>query len=131
MGLGAVLFGEVGWTRPSRDVRVLCEGSAAALVGLMAVPRMPVPRMPAGDPRAARRPDAIDPIFSGTRAATLPELVGDDGSSQDAPARRLVSQNVQLAGFALSGFAWRSSRLTGAGRVPRPYDEGTTPRGRG
>ncbi len=99
MGLGAVLFGGIGRARPSRDVLVACETVAAALVGLMAWPGMPVPAILG----LLAVKGAIDPIFSGTRAATLPELVGDEGFPLARSLLRLVSQNVQLAGFALGG----------------------------
>jgi hypothetical protein len=126
MGLGAVLFGEVGWTRPSRDVRVLCEGSAAALVGLMAVPRMPVPRMPV--PVILALPAVQMPSIRSS-AAPVPRRClswsGTTGLPLTRSLRRLVSQNVQLAGFALSGFALAfvtAGQALAASR--RPHDDG-------
>lgn len=101
MGLGAVLFGGVGRDRPSRDVLVICEVVAAALVGLMALPGMPVPAILG----LLAVKGAIDPIFSGTRAATLPELVGEEGFPLARSLLRLVAQNVQLVGFAVGGVA--------------------------
>lgn len=99
MGLGAVLLGGVGRTRPSRDVLVVCEVTATALVGLMAVPGLPVAAILA----LLGVKGVVDPVFRGTRAATLPEIVGDEGFPLARSLLRLVSQNMQLVGFAVGG----------------------------
>ncbi len=101
MGLGALVFGGVGRHRPSRDVLVACETVSAALLVVMALPGMPIPVMLA----LLAVKGSIDPIFSGTRAASLPELLGDEGFSLGRSLLRLVSQNMQLIGFAAGGVA--------------------------
>lgn len=101
MGIGAVVLGGVGRTRPSRDVLVACEVVSSALLVVMALPGMPVPAMLA----LLAVKGSIDPIFSGTRAASLPELLGDEGFPLGRSLLRLVSQNVQLVGFAVGGIA--------------------------
>lgn len=87
MGLGAVLFGGVGVGRATRDVLVTCELVAAGLVGAMALPGMPVPAILG----LLAVKGAVYPIFSGTRAATLPELLGDDGFPLGRSLLRMVS----------------------------------------
>lgn len=99
MGVGAVLLGGVGRTRPSRDVLVLCEITAATLVGVMTLPGLPVAALLA----LLTVKGAVDPIFRGTRAATLPEIVGDEGFPLARSLLRLVGQNMQLVGFAVGG----------------------------
>ncbi|MDT7706204.1 MAG: hypothetical protein QOG20_1811 [Pseudonocardiales bacterium] len=101
MGLGALFLGGVGQNRPSRDVLVACEAVCAGLLVLMAVPGMPIVAMLA----LLAVKGTIDPIFSGTRAATLPELLGDDGFAYGRSLLRLVSQNAQMVGFAAGGLA--------------------------
>ncbi len=101
MGLGGVLLGGVGRRRPSRDVLVTCEAGSAALLVAMAWPGMPVPAVLA----LLAVKGTVDPIFSGTRAATLPELLGEDGFPLGRSLLRLISQNAQLAGFAVGGIA--------------------------
>ncbi|MEJ3651419.1 MFS transporter [Actinomycetes bacterium KLBMP 9759] len=101
MGLGAVLLGGAGRTRPSRDVLVTCEIAVALLVAIMALPGMPVPAILG----LLAVKGFIDPVFAGTRTATLSELVGDDGFPLARSLLRLVAQNAQFAGFAAGGLA--------------------------
>lgn len=101
MGLGAVFLSNVGRDRPSRDVLVVCALAVAGLVGLMSLPGLPVPVVLA----LLAVKGTIDPVFTGVRAATLPELVGDDGFPLARSLLRLVAQNAQFAGFAAGGVA--------------------------
>lgn len=101
MGLGAVFLSGVGRYRPSRDVLVACEAACAGLVLLMALPGTPIAVMLA----LLAVKGMIDPIFSGTRSATLPELLGDGGFPYGRSLLRLVSQNAQMVGFAAGGVA--------------------------
>ncbi|MFC4947844.1 hypothetical protein [Pseudonocardia sp. GCM10023141] len=101
MGVGAVFLAGVGRRRPSRDVLVACSAAVACLVAVMAVPGLPVPLVLG----LLAVKGLIDPIFSGVRAATLPELLGDDGFAIGRSLLRLVSQNAQFAGFAAGGVA--------------------------
>lgn len=101
MGLGALFLGGVGRHRPSRDVLVACEVACAALLVVMGLPGMPIPVVLA----LLAVKGSIDPIFSGTRSASLPELLGTDGFPLGRSLLRLVSQNAQLVGFAAGGVA--------------------------
>lgn len=75
MGIGAIFLGGVGAGRPSRDVLVVCELIAALLVAVMAMPGVPIPLLLA----LLAVKGIVDPVFSGTRAATLTEVLGDEG----------------------------------------------------
>lgn len=101
MGVGAVLLGGVGRDRPARDVLVACEALTALVVAGIAVPGAPI----AVQLTLLGVQGLIAPVFSGTRAATLPELVGDTGYPPARSVLRLVSQNAQLLGFAAGGVA--------------------------
>lgn len=101
MGLGGLFLGHVGRHRPARDVLVATELATAGLVALMALPGMPVLALLL----LLAVKGTIDPIFSGTRAATLPELLGEDGYPLGRSLLRIVSQNTQLVGFAVGGLA--------------------------
>ena len=59
----------------------------------MALPGMPVPVMLV----LLAVKGTIDPIFAGVRAASLPELLGDEGFPLGRSLLRLVSQNAQFA----------------------------------
>ena len=101
MGIGSVLFGGVGRTRPARDVLVATELVVACLVALMAVPGAPIPVVLL----LLATKGFIDPIFTGTRAATLPDILGKDGFPFGRSLLRMIGQNAQLVGFAAGGLA--------------------------
>ncbi|MGI5130270.1 MFS transporter [Pseudonocardia sp. CA-107938] len=101
MGIGSVLFGGVGRTHPARDVLVVTELVVACLVALMAVPGTPVAVVLI----LLATKGFIDPIFTGTRAATLPELLGTTGFPYGRSLLRMIGQNAQLVGFAAGGVA--------------------------
>lgn len=101
MGIGSVLFGGVGRTRPARDVLVVTELVVACLVALMAVPGAPIPVLLL----LLATKGFIDPIFTGTRAATLPDILGEDGFPYGRSLLRMIGQNAQLVGFAAGGVA--------------------------
>lgn len=101
MGVGAVLLGGIGRDRPSRDVLVGCEVLTTAVVAGIAVPGLPI----AAQLALLGVQGLIAPVFSGTRAATLPEIVGDESYSTARSLLRLMSQNAQLTGFAVGGAA--------------------------
>ncbi|SHJ96464.1 Transmembrane secretion effector [Pseudonocardia thermophila] len=101
MGIGAVLLGGIGRSRPARDVLVTTELVVAGLIALMAVPGTPVPLLLA----LLAVKGFIDPVFTGTRTATLPEILGTDGFPYGRSLLRMIGQNAQLVGFAAGGFA--------------------------
>jgi hypothetical protein len=101
MGIGSVLFGGVGRTRPARDVLVVTELVVACLVALMAVPGAPIPVLLL----LLATKGFIDPIFTGTRAATLPDILGEVGFPFGRSLLRMIGQNAQLVGFAAGGVA--------------------------
>lgn len=98
--IGGTLLSAVADRYPARRVLVVCDLTAAVCVAAMAVPGMPV-----GLLLALRCvPAAISPVFSGTRAATLGDILGEgDLFVLGRSVIRLTAQGAQLAGFAAGG----------------------------
>ncbi|WP_372409654.1 MFS transporter [Streptomyces luteireticuli] len=85
---------------PARRVLVVCDLLCATAAAVMALPGMPVPAL-----LALRCVSAlVAPVFSGTRAATLGDVLGDgDLFVLGRSLIRLISQGAQLIGFAAGG----------------------------
>ncbi|WP_407992098.1 MFS transporter [Kitasatospora sp. CMC57] len=84
---------------PPRRLLVVCNVLSALLAGAMALP---------GTPSAAVLVLAfvlglVEPVFSGARAATLPDVLPGPVYVPGRSLMRLVSQGAQMGGFALSG----------------------------
>ncbi len=98
--LGGTLLSAVADRFPARRVLVSCDLLCAACAGVMALPGTPVAALLALRCAIA----AIAPVFTGTRAATLGEILGaGDTFVLGRSVIRLVSQGSQLAGFAGGG----------------------------
>ncbi|EFL23155.1 putative integral membrane protein [Streptomyces himastatinicus ATCC 53653] len=98
--IGGILLSAVADRYPARRVLVVCDLVHAGCVTAMAVPGMPVAAL------LALRcvPAAISPVFSGTRAATLGDIVGEgDLFVLGRSVIRITAQSAQLAGFAVGG----------------------------
>jgi hypothetical protein len=96
---GALLGGLVDrW--PIRRTMVTCDMASACVFVVMALPGVPV----AGLLALAFAGGLIAPVFGGTRAALLPQLLGS-GSTYvlGRAAMRMVSQGSQVIGFAVGG----------------------------
>ncbi|MGR3939111.1 MFS transporter [Streptomyces sp. BRA346] len=98
--IGGTLLSSVADRYPARRVLVVCDLVHAGCVTAMAVPGMPVAVL------LALRcvPAAISPVFSGTRSATLGDIVGEgDLFVLGRSVIRITAQSAQLAGFAVGG----------------------------
>ena len=96
---GGALLSSLADRFPVRRTLIGCELASAGLVALMALPGMPIPLLlalllPLG---------TIAPVFQGARAASLPEVLGDDGFALGRSLLRMVAQTSQIWGFALGG----------------------------
>ncbi|WP_419997912.1 MFS transporter [Streptomyces boninensis] len=98
--LGGLLLSEVADRYPARRVLVTCDLLAACCFAAMVLPGMPVAallglRLLGG---------TVSPVFAGTRAATLSDILGEgDRFVLGRSVIRLTAQSAQLAGFALGG----------------------------
>jgi predicted MFS family arabinose efflux permease len=96
---GALLSGLVD-RFPARRTMVLCDLVAAMFFVAMTLPRLPVAALLALDFGAG----LVAPIFGGTRAALLPQLLGAGPRYVLGRATmRMVAQGAQVAGFAVGG----------------------------
>ncbi|RNG27437.1 MFS transporter [Streptomyces botrytidirepellens] len=98
--IGGTLLSSVADRYPARRVLVVCDLLHACCVAAMTVPGMPVAVL------LALRcvPAAISPVFSGTRSATLGDIVGEgDLFVLGRSVIRITAQSAQLAGFAAGG----------------------------
>lgn len=98
--IGGALLSAVADRFPARRVLVVCDLVHAACVAAMVVPGMPVAAL------LALRcvPAAISPVFSGTRSATLGDILGEgDPFVLGRSVIRITAQTAQLAGFGVGG----------------------------
>jgi predicted MFS family arabinose efflux permease len=96
---GGTLLSSVADRFPVRRTLICCDLASAGLVALMALPGLPIPLLlalllPLG---------AIAPVFQGTRAASLPDVLGGEGFALGRSLLRMVAQTSQIWGFALGG----------------------------
>lgn len=98
--IGGTLLSSVADRFPARRVLVICDLVHAGCVAAMVVPGMPVAVL------LALRcvPAAISPVFSGTRSATLGDILGEgDAFVLGRSVIRITAQTAQLAGFGAGG----------------------------
>ncbi|MCC3773954.1 MFS transporter [Streptomyces sp. UNOB3_S3] len=98
--LGGTLLAGVADRWPARRVLVTCDLLCAAGAVVMALPGTPVAAL-----FALRCVNAaVAPVFAGTRAATLGDILGEgDLFVLGRSLLRVVSQGAQLVGFAAGG----------------------------
>ena len=82
-----------------RAVMVTCEGARAALVGVLALPGIPVVVLIVVLFAAA----LFDPPFQSARSAILPEVLADDAYVVGQSLSRLTFQLAQVVGYAAGG----------------------------
>lgn len=97
--LGGGVFSSLADRFPPRRTLVLCDLASAAVVGVMALPRAPIPLLLG----LLLVQGTIAPIFAGTRAATLPDILPGDLYILGRSLIRLVAQGTQVVGFAVGG----------------------------
>ncbi|MFF4169128.1 MFS transporter [Streptomyces sp. NPDC001744] len=98
--LGGTLLAGLADRFPPRRVLVVCDLVCAACVVLMTVPATPVAVLLALRCAVA----FVSPVFHGTRAATLADVLGEgDLFVLGRSLLRIVSQGALLAGFAAGG----------------------------
>ncbi|MEV4744190.1 MFS transporter [Streptomyces sp. NPDC049555] len=98
--VGGTLLAGVADRYPARRVLVVCDLLCAAGAAGMAVPGQPVAVLLVLRCMNA----AVAPVFSGARAATLGDVLGDgDLFVLGRSLLRVVSQGAQLVGFAVGG----------------------------
>jgi MFS family permease len=98
--VGGTLLSGVADRYPARRVLVVCDLVCAGCAALMALPATPVVALLALRCAIA----AVSPVFSGTRMATLAEILGDgDLFVLGRSLLRIVSQSAVLVGFGLGG----------------------------
>ncbi|NUR93093.1 MAG: MFS transporter [Nonomuraea sp.] len=106
--LSGVLLSGIADRYPPRRVLVTCDLLSACCVALMAVPVTPL---------AALFPlrfavAMISPLFTGTRAASLADILPGDLYVLGRSLIRIVSQSAQIIGYGLGGLAlmWLAPR---------------------
>ncbi|MEU6785088.1 MFS transporter [Nonomuraea angiospora] len=98
--LGGTLLSSVADRFPARRVLVVCDLVCAVCAATMVVPGMPVALLLVLRCVTA----AVAPIFQGTRASTLGDILGEgDLFVLGRSVIRIVGQTGQLAGFAVGG----------------------------
>ncbi len=98
--VGGTLLSAVADRYPARRVLVVCDLLCAACAAAMLVPGTPVAVLLALRCATA----AIAPVFAGTRAGTLGDVLGDgDLFVLGRSLIRIVNQGAQLVGFAAGG----------------------------
>lgn len=98
--LGGTLLSSVADRFPARRVLVVCDLLCAAAAAGMVLPGTPVPLLLVLRCVTA----AVAPVFSGTRAATLGDILGKgDLFVLGRSVVRLTAQSAQLVGFATGG----------------------------
>ncbi|MFD8493042.1 MFS transporter [Amycolatopsis sp. NPDC059657] len=93
------LFSALVDRMPVRRLLVSCNLATAALAATMSIPDMPVWALLA----LVFGVGLVGPVFSGARAATLPEILPGTAYIPGRSLFRLVSQGSQVAGLALGG----------------------------
>ncbi|MFD5429027.1 MFS transporter [Streptomyces sp. NPDC127084] len=98
--IGGTLLAGVADRYPARRVLVLCDLVCAGCVALMVLPATPIAGLLALRCAVA----AVAPVFSGTRTATLADILGQgERFVLGRSLLRIVSQSAQLVGFGLGG----------------------------
>ncbi|MYT31438.1 MULTISPECIES: MFS transporter [unclassified Streptomyces] len=98
--VGGTLLSAVADRYPARRVLVCCDAVCAAAAAVMVLPGVPVAVLLGLRCVIA----AVAPVFAGTRAGTLGEILGEgDLFVLGRSLIRIVNQGAQLAGFAAGG----------------------------
>jgi MFS family permease len=106
--LSGVLLSGIADRYPPRRVLVVCDLLSAAFVAVMALPGTPLALLFVLRIAVAM----IAPLFTGTRAASLADILTGDRYILGRSLVRIVSQTSQIVGFGLGGLVlvWLSPR---------------------
>lgn len=106
--LSGLLLSGVADRYPSRRVLVTCDVLSGACVAAMAIPGAPVALLFALRVAVS----LIAPLFTGTRAASLADILEGERYVLGRSLVRIVAQGSQIAGFGLGGLVlvWLSPR---------------------
>ncbi|WP_322974491.1 MFS transporter [Actinacidiphila epipremni] len=106
--LSGLLLSGIADRYPSRRVLVACDVLSCACVAAMAVPHCPVALLFALRVAVS----LISPLFTGTRAASLADILHGERYVLGRSLVRIVAQGSQIAGFGLGGLVlvWLSPR---------------------
>ncbi|WP_112239232.1 MFS transporter [Kribbella monticola] len=99
--LSGVLLSGLADRHPPRRLLVTCDLLSAGCMATMAVPRAPLAALFVLRCIAA----SISPLFTGTRAASLVDILPDDLYILGRSLVRIVSQSAQIVGYGLGGLA--------------------------
>jgi MFS family permease len=99
--LSGVLLSGLADRSPPRRLLVTCDLLSAGCMATMAVPRTPLAALFVLRCIAA----SISPLFTGTRAASLVDILPDDLYILGRSLVRIVSQSAQIVGYGLGGLA--------------------------
>ncbi|MFL1380469.1 MFS transporter, partial [Nocardiopsis protaetiae] len=97
--LGATLLSALTDRVPARRLMVLTQAATALLVVCMAVPGAPVPVMLL----LMFVMGAIAPLYQGTKAATVADVLPPEGFALGRSLLRMAAQLAQICGFAFGG----------------------------
>jgi predicted MFS family arabinose efflux permease len=106
--LSGVLLSGIADRYPARQVLVVCDLVSALCVAGMALPATPLPLLFV----LVAAQSMISPLFTGTRAASLTDILSGDAFILGRSLIRIVSQTSQIVGFGLGGvvLVWLSPR---------------------
>ncbi|MEU6431241.1 MFS transporter [Microbispora sp. NPDC046973] len=106
--LSGILLSGIADRYPARRVLVACDLLSAGCVTLMAVPVTPLAVVFV----LRFAVSMMSPLFTGTRAASLADILPDDVYVLGRSLVRMVSQGSQIIGYGLGGLAlvWLSPR---------------------
>ncbi|MDR8407380.1 MFS transporter [Nonomuraea sp. 3-1Str] len=107
--LSGVLLSALADRYPPRRLLVVCDLLSAACMAMMAAPRTPLAVLFVLRFATA----SIAPLFTGTRAASLADILQGDLYVLGRSLVRIVSQSSQIIGYGLGGLAlvWLSPRV--------------------
>jgi MFS family permease len=97
--IGGPLLSSYADLLPRRQVMVACDVGRCGLVGILAIPGMPIPALIA----VLFVANLLAPPFTSSRAAMMPDLLDGDRYVVANGVDHLVRQSAQVIGFLLGG----------------------------
>jgi len=108
--IGGPLLSSYADLLPRRQVMVACDVARCGMVGMLAIPGMPVPALIA----VLFVANLLAPPFSSSRAAMMPDLLEGDAYVVANGVDGLVRQSSQVVGFLVGGVSVALLRPQGA-----------------
>ncbi|GAB3209382.1 MFS transporter [Marinactinospora thermotolerans] len=96
---GAALFSSITDRLPARPLLAVTALVQSATLAAMAIPGLPIPILLL----LLLLSGTIAPLYQGTRAAMLPDVLPGDGYPLGRSLLRMAGQTAQIAGFAFGG----------------------------